>query len=159
MFKTILKQSWIITILIGTILYALGVHYLGNNLLTSGTVNYGSWTWTYWKIDIVTYLSNLEKTIGSIGDIIDQRTFADSFPKPPTNVDIVSWLKFIVNMLIYLVNWVIFLTAEMTWTFVKTLLYPIFVIGALLGINISKNNFYDAITMIYQYHVSYIKPI
>lgn len=158
MFKNLLNKIWIPTVMIGTILFALGVHYLGISIITEGQVNYGSYTWTYYKIDIVKYISNVEETVYSIGNIINMREMPTP-PEIPNNVEWINWIKFFVNMCIYMVNWYKWVFVDMFILAIKLFLYPIFIIGALLGINTSANGFFAAVREFYSFTIPNIQPI
>lgn len=157
MLKTILKQTWIWFLLVGSVLVAFGISQIdGLTVVSQQTTQIGTWTWTYYKIDVARYLQNLDYSLAD-STIINIVPTTPTLPQAPNWANILTVLKwafntlfiFIFNCIIYSLNWVVLAP-------LKILIYPVNLFYALLGINTSSADYIQAVKMIYSFEIPLI---
>lgn len=140
MLKRIIRQILPFTIFLGTILIVFHMYQLdGQTVITQETIRYtGDYTWTYYKLDLVKYLQNLQTSI----KLNQMSGILPNMPQLPTvdNNSFTEWIKFIASiMLIYITNWIIFIVNVLILVPTKLLLYPLNIVMAIFGINTSND--------------------
>ena len=159
MIKTILKNSYLWLIIIGCIGWAFGLTYTGLSIVSQETVNYGTYNWTFYRINVYAYIKSIETAINGTG-------IENIFPNPPTFTttpnwaDILSILKWFVNTgVIYVTNCIIFVLDYIIVVPTQLVLYPVNLIYALLGLNTADQSWIQAINTIYNWQIPYIPYI
>ena len=134
----------------------------GYTVLSTETINYGGqYNWTYYKLDIVKYLQNLQ-TSTSLDQLKTAWTSVDyglAMPIKPTGIDVVKWLAYIVNWLIAVINMITRFIGTIILFPTKLILYPINVLLAIFGINTSDQAFISVFNKLYSIDIPIIQYI
>ena len=159
MIKSILKNSLTWIIIIGCIGWAFGLTYTGFSIITETSINYGSYTWTFYKVDVHSYIKSIETSLTGVGieNIIPEMP---TFTGAPDWANILSVVKFLVNtILIYVTNWIIYILDLIIVVPTQLILYPYNIILSLLGLNTADQSWINALKSIYNWQVPYIPYI
>lgn len=148
----IVKTVLPFTILVGVFCFIYGLIDSTGTILHQQTIQYGSYTWTFYRFDTHQYLINLQTS----GNITQLKQIVPSIPILPTTPtgDILEVFNFLINiMLIYVTNWVIYIVNLAVIMPLKIILYPVNIILAILGINTAADNFIYTINWLYQANI------
>ena len=158
--KLLLKKTAIPIILLGTILTSVILlqNVNGWSVIELKTIQYGSYTWTYYTFNIRDYVYNIRdavlyKKIGFDAIIPEM----PKIPPIPEWTDILGGLKYIVNCLIFEVNILIYLINFTILLPTKMLLYPLNIIITLLGINTTNIQWITILRNIMTANVDFVK--
>lgn len=159
MYKTIIKNTAIWLIIVGVFIYAFGIYKTGLTIIQQQQIEYaGGFTWTYYKIDVVQYLQNLEYSLTSIDQFGNFGVAQVQIP--PTNLnDVVSALKTLLNWIMFGFNSIIQIISLLLLSPLKILLYPLNVIYAIFGLNTSSSEWINITTSIYNFHIPFLPYI
>ena len=154
--KTILKQTWWFFILLGSVTIAFGLNLTGFSVITQQNVQIGTFTWTFYKLDVSKYLQNLKSSLdlAQLGNLIP---VAPQIPNAPKWTDVLSILKFLVNtFLTFIANWLIYIIQIAIIMPLQFMYYPINIILSILGLNTSNDSWVQAFTTIYKFRLPQI---
>lgn len=127
MIRNIIKQSFIWIIIVGTLGFALAqIMGAENTLLTEKTIM-GIKLYIF---DLHKYLENLEESV-----TIDWTQFFPEKPTLPGNINIG-------NIILFLLNWILFIINIAVLAPIKLLIQPIIIIISLIGINLQDFDIY-----------------
>lgn len=148
------------SILLGVLLISIHIFDInGMSVITKESINYyGKYTWTFYKLDLPQYVKNLETSIQ-----IDQLTKifpqVPTFPRTPSGIDVIEWLRWIGNLFPYMVNWIIYIENIILLAPLKLLLYPVNILMAIFGLNTASNEAIQAFNMLYNINIPFIPYI
>lgn len=157
--KTLIKKIAPWFIFIGLIGWAFGLTYTGLSIVHQDTIQYGTYTWNFFRIDTSQYLQSIEHSLTD-NAIINIVPTTPGLPQAPNWTDILSILKFafntlfiwVFNCIIYALNWVILAP-------IKIVLYPVNIIYAIMGLNTASNDWIQATIMLYNFEIPLIPAI
>lgn len=159
MFRNVFKQSYTWFIIIGLIGYAFGLTYTGVSIIAKESIDYGSYTWTYWRIDTFEYVKSLETSL-DINNLSNIDIIPPTLPQAPNWSDILKVLKYFVSVgFIYVFNWIIFVLDFILLKPLQLLLYPINIFYALLGLDTANTGWIQIFKNLYSANIPYIPYI
>ncbi len=157
--KTLIRKLAPWFIIIGLIGWAFGLTYAGISVVHQDSIQYGTYTWNFFRIDTKQYLQAIEYSLtdNAIFNIVPAEP---QLPQAPNWNDVLSILKFafnalfiwVFNCIIYALNWVILAP-------LKLLLYPINILYAIFGLNTASNEWIKGTIMLYNFEIPQIPPI
>lgn len=138
MIRNIIKQSFIWIIIVGTLGFALAqIMGTQNTLLTEKTI-----------MGIKIYIFDLHKYIANLEDAVEI-DWTQFFPQTPNFPGTVN----IGNMLIFILNWLLFIINVAVLAPIKLLIQPLVIIMSLLGFNVQDFNIYDIMHTILYFNI------
>lgn len=108
----------------------------------------------------VFYIFNIKRYVDSLRTNINAsfQTFEIVTPLEPVKnfEDVLTTLKTLFNILLYVINWLILLVNITLFLPIKILMAPIIFLIAIIGIDTNNLNILDAINKVYQFNINYI---
>lgn len=158
MFKHILKTlaPWII--IVGLVIWAFGIYQSGMSVVEQRSINYGTFTWYYYRINVSQYLQNLQESF----DINQLRNIRIEVPELPMYQKInnaADVAKAFLNGITFLINGVIMILNAAIVAPTKIIFYPFNIIFSLLGLNTATEGWIGAFKLIYEWNIPYIPPL
>lgn len=159
--REILKRTFIPLIIIGTIITAVGslTFWAAPELLVITPVqkNIINWQWNYYTFDVNKYLNNINTAIAG-KNIFSNSIIAypPTLPTLPDWTNVLSILKYTVNIWIYILNCLFFGINNIILLPVKIIMYPANIITTLLGINTTHFEYIDFVKAIMNLKLTYV---
>lgn len=157
MFKHILKSlaPWII--IVGLVIWAFGIYQSGMSVVEQRSINYGTFTWYYYRINVSQYLQNLQESF----DITQLKNIKIEVPELPLIEIKNGWdvAKSILNGVTFVINGAIMIVNAVIIAPTKVIFYPVNIIFSLLGLNTATEGWIGAFRLIYEWNIGYIPPL
>ncbi len=157
MFKNILKSltPWII--IVGLVVWAFGIYQSGMSVVEQQSINYGTFTWYYYRINVSQYIQNLQESF----DITQLKQIKIEVPELYTIKVNNGWdaVKNIINGVTLLINGIILIANTILVAPLKIVFYPVNIIFSLLGLNTATEGWIGAFKILYELNIPYIPPL